>query len=65
MPGCAAAGAHALQALRDQDAVVGVERHDVGDGAERDEVEQRVEIGLVCRRSTPRLRSSARSASST
>ena len=41
-----AAGADALQALRDEAAVVGVEPHHVGHGAERDQVEQRVEPGL-------------------
>ena len=40
------AGAHALQALADQDAVVAVELDDVGDGAERDEVEQAGEVGF-------------------
>ena len=42
-----AAGADALQPLRDEAAVVGVEPDDVGDGAERDQVEQRVEARLV------------------
>ncbi len=41
-----AAGADALQALGDQAAVVAVEADDVGDGAERDEIEQRVEPRL-------------------
>jgi hypothetical protein len=45
--GLHAAGAHPLQTLRDQAAVVGVEPDDVGDGAERDQVEQRVEARLV------------------
>jgi hypothetical protein len=39
--------AHALQALADQDAVVAVELDDVGDGAERDQVEQRGEVGFL------------------
>ena len=38
--GHAAAGADALQALRDQHAVVGIERHDVGDRAQGHQVEQ-------------------------
>ena len=42
----AAPGAQALQALRHQVAVVGVERHDVGDGAERDQVGERRQVGL-------------------
>ena len=42
-----AAGADPLQALRDQAAVVAVEADDVGDGAERDQVEQRVEPRLL------------------
>ena len=42
-----------LQALRDEDAVVAVEAHDVGDGAEGDEVEQRVELRLRGRREAP------------
>ena len=46
MPGCMRPRADALQALRDQDAVVGVELDDVGHGAERDEVEQAVEPRL-------------------
>ena len=61
------AGADALQALRDQAAVVGVELDDVGDGAQRDQVEQRVELAaaLAWRRTRRAARSSARSASST
>ena len=46
MPGCRPAGADALQSLRHQHAVVVVEPHDVGDRAERDEVEQRIEPWL-------------------
>ena len=45
--GLHAAGADPLQALRDQAAVVAVEPHDVGDGAERDQVEQGVEPRLL------------------
>ena len=45
-PGLALPGAQALQALRDEDPVVRVQRHHVGDGAERDEVGQRGEIGF-------------------
>lgn len=41
------AGAHAAQPLVDQDAVVAVERYDVGDGAQRDQVEQRAQVGLA------------------
>ena len=41
-----AAGADALQALRDEAAVVAVEPDDVGHRAERDQVEQRVEPRL-------------------
>ncbi len=40
------AGTHALQALTDQDAVVAVELDHVGDGAQRDEVEQIGEVGF-------------------
>ena len=39
--GLRAAGADARQALRDERPVDPVEAHDVGDGAERDEIEQR------------------------
>ena len=64
--GLHAAGADALQALRDQAAVVGVEPDHVGHRAERDQVEQRVEARLRRRGvNAPRSRSSARSASST
>ena len=63
--GLPAAGAQALQALRDEDAVVGVERHHVGDGAERDEVGEGAEIGLGFVREEFLLRSSARRASIT
>ena len=38
--------AHPRQTLGDQDAIVAVERYDVGDGAERDQVEQRAEVGF-------------------
>jgi hypothetical protein len=41
-----AACAHALQALRDEDAVVGIELDDVGHRAQRDQVEKAVELGL-------------------
>ena len=37
------------QSLRDEEAVVGVEPHHVGHGAERDQVEQRGEVRLVAR----------------
>ena len=61
-----AAGADPLQPVRDEAAVVAVEADDVGDGAERDQVEQGVEPRLRPRASnSPRSRSSARSASST
>jgi hypothetical protein len=40
------AGADAAQALRHQAAVVGVELHHVGHGAERDQRQQRIELGL-------------------
>ena len=43
-PGAHLAGAHAGQALRHQNAVVAIERHHVGDGAERDQVEQARQI---------------------
>ncbi len=60
------AGADAAQALRDQAPVVGVEPDHVGHRAQRHQVEQRVEAAAARpRRSTPRARSSARSASST
>ncbi len=65
-----AARADALQSLVHQDAVVAVERHDVGDGAQRDEGQQLGEVrhaafrGRGTRRlNQPRCRSSARSAS--
>ena len=41
-----AAGADPLQAVRDEAAIVAVEADDVGDGAERDQVEQRIEPRL-------------------
>ncbi len=44
--GLRAAGADAREPLRDQRPVDPVEAHDVGHGAERDEVEQRAEIRL-------------------
>ena len=53
-----AAAADAREALLDEDAVGLVEPHDVGDGAERDEVEQRAEIRLA---RAPRRRRRARS----
>ncbi|MCY1544970.1 hypothetical protein D9M68_808850 [compost metagenome] len=40
------AGAHALQALRHEAAVVGVELDHVGDGAQRHQRQQRVDLGL-------------------
>ena len=54
-----APGAHALEALRHQHAVVRVERHDVGDRAQRDQVRQRAEVGLLLsleRASSPQFR---------
>ncbi len=54
--GHAAAGADALQALRHEHAVVGIQRHDVGDRAERDEVEELRDAGR--RRGVTRLPSS-------
>jgi hypothetical protein len=45
--GVHAPAAHALQALGHEDAVVGVELDDVGHRAERHQVEQMVELGLV------------------
>ena len=49
------AGAHALEALRHQAAVVGVELDHVGHGAQRDQRQQGVELGLCLRASnTPR-----------
>ena len=45
--GLHATGADALEPLRDEAAVVAVEAHDVGDGAERDEVEQGIEPRLI------------------
>jgi hypothetical protein len=58
--------AHALQALIDEDAVVAVELDHVGDGAERDEVEQRARFGsLRSSLNQPRSRNSERSASMT
>jgi hypothetical protein len=44
--GLRAAGADARQAVRDERPIDPVEAYDVGDGAERDEIEQRPEIGL-------------------
>jgi hypothetical protein len=46
---CRRGGAHALDALGDQDAVVGVEFDDVGHGAERHQVEQVVQLRLGLR----------------
>ena len=64
--GLHAPGADALQALRHQAAVVGVEPDHVGHRAQRHQVEQGVEPRLRARRrSAPRARSSARVASST
>ena len=55
-----AAGADALQALRDQAAVVGVELDDVGHGAERHESSSASSRGCVAASKRPRARSSAR-----
>ena len=44
--GARLARANARQALRDQDAVVGIELHHVGDGAQRHQVEELREVGL-------------------
>ena len=41
------AGTHALEALRDEAAVVGVELHHVGHGAQSDQRQQGVELGLA------------------
>ena len=49
-PGVRASGADAREPLLDEDAIGLVEAHDVGDGAERHEVEQRAEIGFGCGR---------------
>ncbi len=40
------APAHRDQALGDEGAVEALERHDVGDGAERDQIEQAEQVGL-------------------
>ncbi len=45
-PRIAGARAQALQSLRDQDAVVCIERHHVGDRAQRDQVGQRAQVRL-------------------
>ncbi len=45
-----AACADARQPLGDQDAVVAVQRHHVGDGAQRHQIEQVAEVGLRLRR---------------
>ena len=63
--GARLAGAHAREALLDEDAVGLVEAHDVGDGAEGDQVEQRREIGLGAEAKSPSARRRARVASST
>ena len=64
--GLRAAGANARQSLRDQRAVDAIEAHDVGDGAQRDEVEQRREVAAPARRRSGRVGAArARSASST
>ena len=60
--GLHAAGADPLQALRDQAAVVAVEADDVGDGAERDQVEQGIEARLLQRRRIRRARATRRAA---
>src|ERR671913_32629 len=39
---------NALQTLRDQNSVVAIQLHDIGNGAERDQIEQMIESGL-CR----------------
>lgn len=58
--------AHALEALIDEDAVVAVEADDVGDRAERHEIEQGGEIGFGDGLAEPaRSRNSARNASIT
>ena len=48
-----AAGADAAQASGDEHAIVRIERHEIGDRAERDEIEQRRKIGLGRSRVTP------------
>ena len=60
--GLHAAGADALEALRDQAAVVGVELHHVGHGAQRHQVEQRVELRLGAVPSKRRARAARRAA---
>jgi hypothetical protein len=64
-PGLHAAGADALQALRHQAAVVGVQPHHVGHRAQGHQVQQRVQRGCDPASKRPRSRSSARVASST
>ena len=64
-PGCMRPARDAPESLGDEPAVVGVQADDVGDGAERDQVEQRVQARLVGGREHARARSSPRSASST
>ena len=54
-----AARAYALQSLLHQDAVVVVEPHDVGDGAERDEVEQLARFGSLRAEASVEARASA------
>jgi hypothetical protein len=48
-----------------QDAVVGIQRHHVGDAAQRDQVEQFTDVRLRLRLVAPRLRKRARRAIST
>ena len=40
-------GADAAQTLLDQNAVIGIERHHIGDGAKGDQIEQLSEVGLA------------------
>jgi hypothetical protein len=64
-PGCIFPARMRFKALADQDAVVAVELDHVGDGAERDQVEQAARLGSGRSAKAPRSRSSARSASMT
>ena len=52
-----AAGAHDLQALRDKGAVEPGQRHDIGNGAERDDIEQLGQLGSGRVANAPRWRS--------
>ena len=45
MPGTQRPARMRLQALRDEHAIVGIERHDIGHRAERHEIEERSDAG--------------------